>query len=161
MQLFSQYESLTQMDILPFLAACASIFALAFFHFWSAIPAGLALGLPPVVVILVVISSYVTACALVIFVGGRIRTWIQNRWKGASLDENSRLLRSWERWGVVGFGLLAPMTLGAQLGAIIGLTLNAEPRRLFLWLSLGAVVWAVLLTFGVTLGAIGVQNAVT
>ncbi|QPC84698.1 small multi-drug export protein [Phototrophicus methaneseepsis] len=146
-------------DLLLFLAACGSIFALAFFHFWSAIPAGIALGLPPLVVMLVVIASYVTACALVLFVGGRLRTWIQNRWNITALNENSRIYRIWERWGVIGFSLLAPMTLGAQVSALLGLTLNAEPRKLFLWLTIGAIVWAVVLTIGVTLGAIGLQQA--
>jgi len=72
-------------------------------------------------------------------------------------QSNGRMQRIWEKYGIVGLGLLAPMTLGAQLGAILGITLNADPRRLFLWLSLGGLVWSVALTVLVSLGVLGAQ----
>ena len=64
----------------------------------------------------------------------------------ASQHENILFMRIWRRYGVIGFGLLAPMTVGAQLGAIIGVTLNISCRQLILWMSLGVSIWSVALT---------------
>lgn len=146
-------------DFLAQLPAIAGIFGLAFFYFWSAIPAGLALGLSPGVIITVTTLSYVAGVAIVLLPGERIRAWVMRRWGRKSADEqsNGRMQRIWEKYGIVGLGLLAPMTLGAQLGAILGITLNADPRRLFLWLSLGGLVWSVALTVLVSLGVLGAQ----
>ena len=146
-------------DFLAQLPAIAGIFALAFFYFWSAIPAGLALGVPPLLVIAVTTLSYVAGVAIVLLPGERIRAWVMRRWGRKSDDEpsNGRMHRIWDRYGVVGLGLLAPMTLGAQLGAILGIALNADPRRLFLWLSLGGLLWSIALTVLVSLGVLGTQ----
>ena len=59
---------------------------------------------------------------------------------------------------MIGLGLAAPMTVGAQIGAAIGLALNAPPRRLFLWMAIGALLWSITLTTLVSLGVLGVQS---
>ncbi len=149
-------------DFFSQLPAMGGIFGLAFFSFWSAIPAGLVLGLSPLVIIAVTTLSYLTGILVVLLPGERIRAWVIKRWgsedRQSSLDANSRLYRIWQRFGVVGFGLLAPMTLGAQLGTIVGLSLNIQPRRLFLWMAIGAVSWSVVLTLLISLGVLSVQS---
>lgn len=137
----------------------ASIFALAFFSFWPAIPAGLALGLSPLAVILTTTLSYASGAALVALFGGRVRDWVMARLgKQGESGANNRLRQIWERFGVIGLGLAAPMTVGAQIGAALGLVFNAQPRRLFLSLSFGALVWSIALTALVSLGVLGVQS---
>ncbi|MBZ0295594.1 MAG: small multi-drug export protein [Anaerolineae bacterium] len=131
----------------------ASIFTLAFFTFWPAIPAGLALGLQPLVVIVTTTLSYVCGVLLVVVPGVRLRAWVMRRYsRQATLTPGSLLHRVWERYGLAGLGLLGPMTVGAQIGAILGLSLDAHPRRLLLWMSLGALAWSLLLTTLVALG---------
>lgn len=143
------------------LSKIASIFALAFFSFWPAIPAGLALGLSPLVVIVTTTLSYVCGVALVALFGGRVRDWVMKRLaRNQAANADSRLHRIWERFGVVGLGLAAPMTVGAQIGAALGLLLNAHPQRLFASMSLGALAWSVALTIAVSLGVLGVQAVV-
>ena len=61
--------------------------------------------------------------------------------------------RLWDRYGVIGWGLVAPLLLGAPLAAAIGVALGAARRRLVFWLGVGAVVWTTVLTVAVTLGA--------
>lgn len=132
----------------------AGIFALAWFAFWPAIPAGLALGLPHWVVILTTTISYISGVVVVAFVGGRIQAWAMWRLGNRGLMKpGSRLSRIWERYGLFGLGLIAPITLGAQVGAALGLTLKAEPRRLCFWMSIGGLAWSVILTVGVLVGA--------
>ena len=138
-----------------------SIFTLAFFSFWPAIPAGLALGLSPVVVVLTTTVSYVCGVALVLLPGERVRQWLLQRYQQrvAQASQDTGLFRRiWDRYGLIGLGLLGPMTVGAQIGAALGLTLNAAPRRLFVWMSIGALAWSILLTIAVLLGLLGVQT---
>lgn len=147
-------------DLLTTLAACASIFGLAFFYFWPAIPAGLALGLPPLLVIATTTLSYLCGAALVTLAGGRARAWILRRLgQRAVLNPDSLLGRAWARAGLVGLGLAAPMTVGAQMGAALGVALDAPPRRLLLWMGLGALGWSALLTALAMLGVLGAQGA--
>lgn len=147
--------------LLAEIAKVASTFTLAFFSFWTAIPAGLALGLTPLVVIATTTLSYASGVALITLFGGRIRDWIMRRLgQSGAANPDSRIHRIWRRYGLLGLGLAAPMTVGAQIGAALGIALDARPRRLFLAMSLGALVWSILLTAGVTLGLLGVQAAV-
>jgi hypothetical protein len=49
------------------------------------------------------------------------------------------------------------MTVGAQIGAALGLVLDAHPRRLFFALSFGALAWSVILTMASLLGILGIR----
>ena len=144
-------------DIFIALPKVVSIFAMAFFYFWPAIPAGLALGLSPAVVIITTTLSYICGVALVLLPGERLRDWVMQRW-GNRTSQPGLIQRVWSRYGVIGLGLLAPMTVGAQIGAVLGLSSNAAPRRLFMWMALGALSWSVLLTAAVLLGVLGAQS---
>ena len=66
-------------------------------------------------------------------------------------------MQMWERYGVIGFGLIAPMTVGAQLGSIIGVALNISRYRLMFWMTIGVISWSV----GLTLLAVAGVNLVT
>ena len=138
---------------MPELAAIVSTFTLAFFYFWAAIPAGLALGLAPLVVIATTSLSYISGAALVVFVGGRVREWVMKRLgKERVLNPDSLLGKAWARFGVIGLGLLAPMTIGSQAGAAVAIALGSPPRKAFLWLCVGGIAWSVLLTVLVSVG---------
>jgi hypothetical protein len=146
------------MDAIP---KIVGIFGLSWFSFWPAMPAGIALGLNPVVVIGVTTISYISGVALVLLPGERLRAWIQRRYGRKAVqksEEESLTRRMWRRYGVVGFGIIAPMTVGAQIGAMIGLALNVPGRRLLIWMSIGALLWSILLTVAVLLGVMGANS---
>ncbi|MFQ3567712.1 MAG: hypothetical protein SNJ59_12010 [Aggregatilineales bacterium] len=134
-------------------AKVASIFALAFFSFWPAIPAGLALNLSPIVTIAVTSLSYASGAAVVIGVGGRVRAWALRRLGRGLVERDQTFIRRvWDRFGVVGLGLVAPVTIGAQIGAAFGIALYTRPRPLFFALSAGGLLWSILLTGLISLG---------
>jgi hypothetical protein len=134
-------------DLAADLPKIASVFALAFFSFVPSIPAGLALGLPPLIAFMTSALSYAVAAVLMVVLGERAREWVKRRLGGKNFgDPNSRIYKVWERYGVIGLGLLAPLTVGAQIGVILGLTLNAKPRPLLLWMVIGGVVVGAALT---------------
>ncbi len=136
-----------------------SIFALAWFAFWPAIPAGLALGLSPAVVIATTTLSYTSGALLVMLVGERAREWVMRKLRrGDPTKSDGRIQQIWKRYGVIGLGLAAPMTVGAQAGAVVGLVLQVKRRRLILWMVLGALAWSIGLTMAVVLGLAGLQS---
>lgn len=143
------------MDTLP---ALASTFALAFFYFVGAIPAGVALKLPPLLAACAACASYIAGVLIVVLAGAPLRAWLMRRLRINPQPDETRLFwRIWNRYGALGLGLLAPVTLGSQTGALIGLALGVPPARLLATMTLGALVWsaviAVMLAFG--LGALG------
>ena len=144
-------------SVLAEIAKSLSVFAWAWLSFWSAIPAGLALGLHPIAVIFLTSTSYISGILLVLLPARSIREWAMRRF-GKNLDDSTQddrvYMRLWKRYGVIGFGLIAPMTVGAQLGAIIGVALNIPRNKLIIWMTIGVVAWSVGLTL---LALAGVQ----
>ncbi len=135
-----------------------SIFALAFIYFWASIPAGKALEVPPVIVWLTAWVSYTAGVAVVVLLGAPARAALLKRFggKGAS-NPDSMIQRAWTRFGLLGLALLAPVTTGSQIGALIGLSLGASPRKLIGAMSLGAALWGVIITLIAVLGAAAVR----
>lgn len=146
--------------LLPELLKGVSVFALAFVAFWPAIVTGVALGLHPGMVVALTVLSYSCGVLLIAVFGGRVRAWLMKRLgKGDAALSSGRMRAIWDRYGVIGLGLAAPMTVGAQLGAAVGMALNAQPRRLVVSMALGALLWSIALTAAVSLGLLGAQAA--
>ena len=131
----------------------ATVFGIGIIELWAAIPAGMAFGLHPLLNGVVSALGAMLGTLLVVLLGDRLRRWlIERRGPGKERGKNSRIYRIWEGYGVVGLGLLAPLLTGAPLGAAIGISLGASPRRLMFWSSMGIVLWTFILILIGTLG---------
>lgn len=133
------------------LAKFITVTGLGIIELWAAIPAGTALKLHPLLNGLASGLGAILGAVLVIMLGDRLRNWLLKK-RPKTQDHNSRIYRIWQKYGVIGLGLLSPLLTGAPLGAAIGISLGAPPRRLVLWMSIGIVVWTILLTALSTLG---------
>ena len=132
-----------------------TLFALGVAELWAAAPAGAVMRLDPVLVCLVAAAGAVSGGTVVILLGERVKAWLQKRRKRERLEERRGLLfRIWQRHGVIGWGLAAPLLVGSPLGAAFGLVLGAPPRRLLPWLAAGSVLWSVVFS---ALAALGVH----
>lgn len=146
-------------DLISQLPAILSTFGLAFFYFIAAIPAGVALNLPPLVAAITAWFSYSAGVALVIVVGAPLRNWLMKRFNiSTERDPHKLIWRIWDRYGLIGLSLLAPVTVGAQIGALLGLSMGVKPRSLLIGLSLGVVVWCIGIMLAVMLGLEIVQG---
>jgi hypothetical protein len=136
-----------------------SIFTLAFIYFWASIPTGIALAVPPIIVLLTAWVSYTAGVVVVVLLGAPARAALLKRFGGkVASNPNSVIQRAWTRFGLLGLALLAPVTTGAQIGALIGLSLGAPPRKLIGAMSLGAALWGAAITLAVVLGAAAVRT---
>jgi hypothetical protein len=135
-----------------------TVFALAAVELWAAIPAGLALRLHPVTVGVTAAVGAILGAAVVILAGDRVRTWLAQRHSGNAEKGGDGLLRRvWNRWGAMGLGLLAPILTGALLGAALGLTLGVPAGRLLFWISIGVILWSVIITTAGVFGLAGFE----
>ncbi|MCA0457768.1 MAG: small multi-drug export protein [Chloroflexi bacterium] len=135
------------------LPAIISTFGLAFFYFIAAIPAGAALQLPLPVAAVTAGLSYAAGVLAVVLIGAPLRERLTKRFNiSTTHDPNKLIWRVWDKYGLIGLSLLAPVTLGAQIGALIGLSLGVKPRALVIGLSLGIIPWCVVISAAVALG---------
>jgi len=130
-----------------------TIFALGVAELWAAAPAGVLMRLHPLLVCLVAAAGAVSGGTVVILLGEQVKAWLERRQQGEKLEKKHGLLwRIWLRYGVVGWGILAPLLVGSPLGAAFGLVLGAPPRRLLPWLAAGSVLWSIVFSLLSALG---------
>src|SRR3970282_317827 len=105
---------LSAMDILP---KVVTVFGLGAVELWAAIPAGFALGLHPITTAIASALGAITSGLVVALLGDRARAWL-GVCPGVPRGGQARgtIRRIWDRYGVVGLGLLAPLLIGAPLG---------------------------------------------
>ncbi len=125
----------------------------------TGVPVGLALGLDPITAGVATIAGGWTGGSFVVLVGTRLRALLVSRMnKGEKKGREKLLYRLWDRYGVIGLGLMAPLLTGVPLGAAIGLVLGASSTRLMFWLGVGTLVWSIGFTLAGILGLAGFRH---
>lgn len=138
-------------SLIVFLASVAEL--------WLAIPMGLALKLPPLNTVIISILGSTASAFIVAFAGANLRErFIMWRY-GSNRDiERGSLYKIWNKYGVVGLGLLSPLLFGAPMGTAVGVIFGAERNYLLLWITIGIVIWSAALTAALYMGAITIYS---
>jgi hypothetical protein len=119
----------------------------------AAVPAGIAMGLSAPLVWAATLAGALAGITVVVVTGDWLRSWLVDRFGRGGAGEGGRLRWLWDGYGMVGWGLLAPLLLGAPLAAALGVALGAQRWRLVVWVGIGAALWTTVLTVAVALGA--------
>jgi hypothetical protein len=127
---------------------------LGFIYFVAAIPAGVTAGTPALVAALAAWIGYSLGGTVVLIAGAPLRDWIMGKLRVNLQPDPSKLFwRIWERCGLWGLGLVAPVTIGPQTTALICLSLGETPSRIQCAISLGVLPWvigfAMVATYGI------------
>lgn len=128
-----------------------SVVATSMLELWAAIPLGFALQLPPIMIGILSAIGAIASAGIVIFLGGSLRSWLLKRIEKKG-KKQGRMARIWDKYGVIGLGLASPLLTGAPLGAALGISLGAPTGKLMWWMSIGIVIWSVILTIAVAYG---------
>jgi membrane protein YqaA with SNARE-associated domain len=124
-----------------------SVFGLSIIELWVAIPTGFAFNLNPAAIAVMASLGSIFGAIIDVWAGDKLRSRIIKwRYGENGGPKQGRLFKLWNRYGVVGLGLLSPLLLGAPLGVAVGLVFGAERWRLLLWISVGIIAWSILLT---------------
>ena len=140
--------------MLTMATGAALAFGFGFLYFLGAIPAGVAAGAPVWMAAASSWAGYSAGALVVLLAGAPLRAWLVRKLKIPVERDSSKLVwRIWERWGLAGLGLLAPVTIGPQAGSVLALAVGERTIPIFVALSLGVIPWcllfAVLVEFGV------------
>ena len=128
------------------------VFGLAVIEIWAAVPAGLALGLPAGLIWVATVAGSLAGVAVVLFGGSALRhRLVRGRDLGASAH-TGRLARVWQRYGVIGWGLVSPLVMAPAMGTALGLLLGAPRGRLLASMSAGVALWSTILVVAGTVG---------
>lgn len=135
-------------------AGFGSSFAFGFAYFLAAIPSGAALGLGIPLAGVAAWAGYSCGAAVVALPGAALRNWLARklRW-GVDRRPSGWAVAIWERFGIWGLGLIAPVTVGPQLGTLLAVSLGIDPRLALVALSVGVIPWCVLFAILTAAGA--------
>jgi membrane protein YqaA with SNARE-associated domain len=128
-----------------------STFAIGLVELIAAVPAGVAMGLSPVVAGIVSAAGSIAGTILTIFIGSSIRRWIIKKRAGKE-KKRGRIRKIFDKYGVAGLGLAAPVLTGIPLGAALCISFGASPGKTMIWMAAGIFAWAGLLTSAAILG---------
>ena len=129
------------------------VFGAGILELWAAIPLGLAINLNPVIIGIASAVGAILAAFLVTTVGDSIREKVIKWRYGENKDlKDSRYYKIWNKYGIVGLGLISPLLFGAPVGAALGVALGSSKKPLLIWMSIGIVIWSAGLTAAGYLG---------
>lgn len=126
------------------MASLLTALGLGFLYFVAAIPAGVAAGLHVLVAALAAWVGYSLGGTVVLIAGTPLRSWITRKLKVDPRPDPAKLFwRVWERFGLWGLVLIAPVTIGPQATVLICLALGESSRRIQMAISLGVLPWVI------------------
>jgi hypothetical protein len=134
------------------------VFLASVVELWLSIPLGLVLKLNPTLIIVAAAAGSIISAFLVVTLGEGVRKWFIKWRYGSGSIEHGRIYKIWNKYGIIGLGLLSPLLFGAPLGAAIGVGLGAPKNRLLLWMSVGIVIWSVVLTLVAFYGLLNLES---
>ncbi|MDY9924515.1 small multi-drug export protein [Methanobacterium sp.] len=135
------------------------IFAASVAELWVAIPLGLVMKINPIIIATVSAAGAIFAAVCVTLLGDNLRTRLL-KWKYDDEEalKKTRLYNVWNKYGVIGLGLLSPLIFGAPLGAAVGIALGARKNGLLLWMSIGIIIWSIGLTVAGSMGLLALEK---
>ena len=145
------------MDIITSLIA---VFGASIIELWLGIPLGFFLNLNPVLIAIISAAGSILSAYLVIILGEGIRKRFIKWRYGEQLIKKGRIYDIWNKYGIIGLGLLSPLLFGAPIGAALGIGLKAPRYRLLSWMSIGIVIWSIILTTSGFFGLMSFQSIV-
>lgn len=113
------------------------------------VPVAVAAGLDPVLVGTAAAAGNLSTVYLVIVASDRSLRFVERRYGMPTAESPSgaarRARRIWDRYGLPGVALAAPVTTGAHLAAALSLALGSERPRVLAWMTGSLVAWSAVL----------------
>ncbi|MFY7964238.1 MAG: small multi-drug export protein [Chitinophagaceae bacterium] len=134
-----------------------TVAGLATFEIYAAIPAGFAFGLNPWVIFFSSLVGGVAGAFIAAFLGEKIEKLISKyRKPKLEIKENKPNFahKLWEKYGIVGLGLIGTFTVGAPVSIAVGVGFNVSMHKMLLWCCIGVLLRCAVFT---TIGHFGMK----
>ncbi len=124
----------------------------------TVIPIGILVGLDPLLTFIFAIGGNTLTVVLFAYLSKQILHWLserRERKKGPQSTDSraERARRVFDRYGIIGMGLLGPLVIGTQFAAAVAVSFGVSPLKSSVVVSIGATLLG-LIAGGVTLGII-------
>lgn len=126
-----------------------TVAGLATFEIYAAIPAGFAFGLSPWVIFFAALAGGIAGVFLAAFLGEKIEALIArfHKTKETLAEKKPNLAHKlWEKYGIVGLGVLGTFTVGAPVSIAVGVGFNVNMHRLATWCCVGVLARCIIFT---------------
>lgn len=134
-----------------------TVAGLATFEIYAAIPAGFAFGLSPWVIFTASFVGGIIGVFVAAYLGEKIEKIISKYRKSPKVvkEKKPNLAHTiWNKFGVVGLGLLGTITVGAPVSIAVGVGFNVNMHKLAIWCCAGVLIRCIVFT---SVGHLGMQ----
>ena len=125
-----------------------TVVSLASFEIYAAIPAGFAFGLSPWTIFFATVTGGLIGVFVAAFLGNKIRALFHKNkpTKKVAEKKHPKLLRLWNRYGIIGLGFLGTVSVGAPISLAVGIGINANIKKLVTWCCIGVITRCIVFT---------------
>lgn len=126
-----------------------TVAGLATFEIYAAIPAGFAFGLSPWIIFLAALTGGIVGVFVAAFLGEKIEKLIsrfRKPTKKTTEKKPNMAHRLWEKYGIVGLGILGTFTVGAPVSIAVGVGFNVNMHKLAVWCCIGVLARCIVFT---------------
>ncbi len=134
-----------------------TVAALATFEIYAAIPIGFGFKLSPLVIFAASLVGGIVGVFVAAFLGEKIEKFIAKyrKPKTTIIEKTPNLAHKiWNKFGVIGLGLLGTFTVGAPASIAVGVGFNVNMHKLALWCCVGVFARCLIFT---TIGHFGIK----
>lgn len=113
---------------------------------------GYAAGLHLVTTIVVTIAGMMTVVILFAFFGDFMRTKVLDRFfpsRKRFSSRNRKVVRIWQKYGLLGVAALTPIILTPIGGAILAVSVGTPRNKLLLYMLISATFWAIIFSVSI------------
>ncbi len=122
---------------------------------WKALPVGFILKVPPFYIALMTALGALTCVVMIYFFGTGIKRLFLKFFSEKSKEKKEgRVRKIFIKYGCPGLGLIGTLFLGQPVVMILGMMVVKRTKNLLLWVSLGTIIWSIVLTI---LGTYGIR----
>ena len=128
----------------------------ATFEIYVAIPAGFAFGLHPYSIFLASVVGGLSGVFIATFLGDKIRAFFHRKKPSAAEEKQKHpiLIKIWNKYGLIGLGLIGTFSVGAPISIAIGTGMNANLKKLLVWCCVAVIARCTVFT---VIGHYGLQ----
>jgi len=113
----------------------------------KAIPLGIMLNTPPPSICLMTILGASTMVIMIYVLSSRIRQFVLKKMNKNRLNKKKmKTNKLVTKYGVIGLGLLGTVIMGPHITMLMGLLVVNEKTKLLVWIIIGILLWATILT---------------
>jgi membrane protein DedA with SNARE-associated domain len=126
-----------------------TVAGLATFEIYAAIPTGYALSLSPWIIFVASLVGGIVGVFVAAFLGEKIEALVSKHRKPKKVVKEKKpnlAHKLWDRYGIVGLGVVGTFAVGAPVSIAVGVGFNVNMHKLAAWCCIGVLARCAIFT---------------